>query len=159
MRSNLLLIFTALLMTGCTFHQAPFIAYSEDVPLSETAVFSVMDDKYPTHHMAQVKAVDGEKTSCWEVGCPFWVRVLPGQHVFDVYFSSDHTWSMSTSSYKYVDFKIEVADMEPRHVYVVRYERAGENIGYVIEDLGENPDYALKLWAPGAAQEHFPVEF
>ena len=127
--------------------------------MSETAVFSAMDERFTTQHAAQVKAVDGNKTSCAQAGCPFWVRVLPGRHVFSVYFTSDHSWSMTRSSYKYVDLEIEINDMRPRHVYVVRYKAEGDQITYTVEDMGENPDYGLTLGPEGVDQEYFPVEF
>jgi hypothetical protein len=126
---------------------------------SETAVFASLDDKSTKENDSRIYSVDGKEPSCIEVGCPYWVRILPGTHTFVVRYASDFYWSYQQSGHNYASLTIEVKDMKPRHVYVVRYRQLQKDVQYVVEDLGENPKYGITLGLKGANQAYYPVEF
>jgi hypothetical protein len=153
MRRRALIPFVALL-SGCAFHKTPHVMYEGDHPLSDTAVFSSFDDKAgPAREMAaRIHSVDGNKASCVQVGCPYWVRVLPGTHSFAVTYATD--WNLNYHLEANLD--IVVADMKPRHVYVVRYRTDGGGVAQIVEDLGENPDWGLPL---GWGRAPYKVKF
>jgi len=133
--------------------------YDGSPPKGETAVFASLDDSSAKYNDSRIYIADGKKPSCIEVGCPYWVRVLPGTHTFVVRYTSDATWSFQHSGYRYADLTIEVRDMKPRHVYVVRYRQLANDVQYAVEDLGENPKYGITLGLKGANQAFYPVEF
>jgi len=141
--------------SGCAFHHAPYVTYEGDVPLAETAVFVAQDEKATLMHVSRVRAVDGKGTSCAQVGCPFWVRVLPGSHSFSVEYTSQWT----ASRHQYANLDVAVADMKPRHVYVVRYREKDESVQQAVEDLGENPDFGLELRAGITGTARYRAEF
>ncbi len=124
------------------FHDKPYVMYSDkNHPLSDTAVFSTIG------RGGQIFSVDGKKTSCWKVGCPVWVRVLPGEHKIKV----------GLGSY-YLSDKSEVTVvMKPRHVYEAEFlPIEHDKFEVTAQDLGENPEYGIKLGLP---QKYFRVQF
>ena len=145
--TRLLIIATlALITSACAFHTKPFIAYSDKThPLSDTAVFSVVPQGASSRRPSSggITHIDGIPTSCFEAGCPMWVRVLPGDHSFTVAYFGE----------------AKVSGMRPRHVYVVHFRTTKPLAVVSVEDLGENPDYGLTLGAEGANRKYYRVGF
>jgi hypothetical protein len=151
-RSSALTFAALTWLAGCasTFHQAPFIAYEDKSrPLSDTSVFSALDKDRRSE--SRIARVDGVPTSCFQVGCPYWVRVPPGRHVFTVNYLVP-----GLSSSKYADVEVIVEDMKPRHVYRATYIGDGASVAASVQDLGENPDYGIPLYLDGKV---FRVQF
>jgi len=138
------ILFTLLLaasLTGCAFHRTPYVMFEGSPPLSETAVFAAFDNKVTKFNDPRIRMVDGKDTSCAQAGCPFWVRVKPGKHVFDVRYSTN----FRLSGYNFADASLIVEDMKPRHVYVVRYVESGGGVRITVEDLGESVRRQLEM--------------
>jgi hypothetical protein len=133
--------------------------YEGTRPLSETAIFASLDDKATKVSESRIRAVNAKETSCFEVGCPYWVRVAPGTHTFNVRYTANYQWNLRSSGYSYADIKIEVKDMKPRHVYVARYKELNDRVVVVVEDLGENPNYGITLGLEGANKQFYRAEF
>ncbi|MFT4170912.1 MAG: hypothetical protein QM639_00010 [Rhodocyclaceae bacterium] len=142
-------------LSGCAFHQKPYVMYDGSVPLSNTAVFASFDTTSSTPHDSRIQTADGKKTSCIQVGCPYWVRVLPGRHSFDVHYMSH----IAMTGHRFADFHVVVPEMKPRHVYVTRYREIGERVSVAVEDLGENPQFGVSLGLKGLNNNYYPVEF
>lgn len=67
-------------LVGCAFHQEPYITYPDaSRPLNETAVFSYLDKDGASD--SRITHVSGTPTACSQVGCRYWVRVVPGTNV------------------------------------------------------------------------------
>jgi hypothetical protein len=123
-------------------------AFKGKVPFAQTALIFAVDDRNMEFRNSNISKVDGKgvgfmgpmRTSA---------RVLPGTHQFQIKaiwdFSGRITGSTtgvtSTSSFKERDMQIEVKDMLPLHVYVIRYRVEGEQIALFVEDLGERAAY------------------
>jgi hypothetical protein len=148
----------ALLLSGCAFHQTPYVTYAGHHELRDTAVFAAFTT-VPPDAESRIVAVDGEKPSCAQVGCPFWVRVLPGTHTFVARYKFDLGLGGRMITIHYVDLVIAVADMKPRHVYATHYTRHGEQFEVSADDLGENPDFGLTLGLSGVNKKYYPVKF
>jgi hypothetical protein len=146
-------------ISGCAFHAAPFVAYEGSLPLAQTAVFSALDQRAQNFNDTRIRFVNGKETSCAQAGCPYWVRVPPGTQSFQIRYTAHFQWNLHSSGYKYADATIEVKDMKPRHVYVVRYEEHNGNVRMTVEDLGENPNYGISLGLEGANQSFHRVQF
>ena len=159
MNRNILGIIFLLTLGGCAFHQSPYLTYSEKLNLNETAVFSSLDDKAVTFNESRIHLVDGTKTSCVQVGCPYWVRVKPGKHTFKVVYTSNHSWDLNSSGYSVSNLEITVDDMKPKHVYVMRFSEKEGKLSYFVEDLGENPEYGITLGLKGVNEKYYPVKF
>lgn len=156
MRSLLLLI-PLVLVSGCmsTFHTQPYVAYADTQhPKSATSVFSSSGLNGNT--LGQIVAVDGAQTSCWKVGCPIWVRVLPGDHVFTVNYS---IYDNGISSHRTGTAEVRITAMQPRHVYEVRYEVMGDKFRAFAKDLGEDPDYGIYVGLQGVNQKRYRASF
>lgn len=138
------LVFLAMLIGGCAFHQTPYVMYEGDVPLANTAVFSSLDDRATPRNESRIHSVDGKPTSCVQAGCPYWVRVLPGAHQFLVRYLLP-----GIPVQRYANVPVQVPDMKPRHVYVARYQLSGNTVRVTFEDLGEDPDYGIPLGLEG----------
>ncbi|WKC35835.1 hypothetical protein QYM18_15310 [Ectopseudomonas chengduensis] len=144
-------------LSGCMskFHQQPYITYADEThPLSDTAVFSTAG--FVGNTSGQIVAVNGKKTSCWEVGCPIWVRVLPGNNVFTLRFS---VYDNGISSYKQGQADFEVPDMKAKHLYEAVFLHNGNGFSMTPKDLGEKPAYSVVLGLKGYNQKAFPVRF
>jgi hypothetical protein len=134
----------ALCLSACAFHQAPYVMYTDKShPWSDTAVFSTRGTK--GNALGQIVSVDGVETSCWQVGCPIWVRVLPGSHTFELRLS---IYDNGIDSYLRGDGSFEVKGMQPRHVYEANFLVSPERDHFTMQasDLGENPDYGVTLY-------------
>lgn len=143
-----------LVLSGCAVNQAPAIMYSEKTPINDTAVFAAFDR---TDRGPHIELVDGKKTPCAEAGCPAWVRVLPGKHVFSI---RDARYGGPGSVNAFQFFTIELQDMKPRHVYATHYQQYGGSISnWTVEDLGENPDFGITLGLEGVNKKYYPVKF
>jgi len=128
-------------------------------PFSDTALLFAADDHNPAFGYSGIVMFDGKKTSgFWSPGRNS-ARVLPGTHTFVIRADWDHTGSITgsttgvtaTGSSKTLDVEIEVKDMKPLHVYVVRYHLDGEKLGLSVEDLGERAKYQPNLITRAAA--------
>jgi len=134
-----------------------FRAYKGKVPLSETALLYSIDDRNAEFGQSIVVKVDGQGTGFMGPTRTS-ARVLPGTHKFlikAIWDFSSHlggsTQGISVSStYRELDMEIEVKDMKPLHVYVVRYRFEGENIVLGVEDLGERATYSPSVFARAA---------
>jgi hypothetical protein len=143
--SLLLLLSVTLVLTGCAVHQSPYIAKSaHGVPLKDTAVLVALDDKHLRNVSGAsptIRGINGENLLLCTHGCPYWVRVPAGRNSFAISYVTDIRLGDG--------FKVAIldvaAEMQAKHVYVVRYERAGDHVGATIEDLGENADYGVYL--------------
>ena len=134
---------TAGVVSGCAI-SPPYVMYEDKrVPLSQTSVLSVRQDQSSpaSRGSASIRSVDGIRIgirSCHLI-CPVWVRVLPGSHSFTI------SYEEFVGNFKYGGtVLVPVADMKAQHVYVVRLQRVGSELGASVEDLGENPEYGFK---------------
>jgi hypothetical protein len=149
----------AVLLSGCAFHRTPYVTYEGSPPLSGTAVFASFDEETVKSNDSRIQSVDGKGTPCSEVGCPYWVRVLPGKHVFSVHYTANHQFVFNGITFKSANLSIEVPDMKPSHVYVARYRQVEGRVDFTVEDLGEKPKFGITLGLEGANRTYYPVEF
>ncbi|MCX4164260.1 MULTISPECIES: hypothetical protein [Paraburkholderia] len=118
-----------------------------------------LDDNQPEYTVIGTRLIDGKEPSCWQVGCPIWVRLLPGTHKFVVRFATGFESAPPLIKYWQTDVKIEVKDMMPRHVYVARYKRTTEGLTVLVEDLGENPEFGVWIGLKGVNRKYHRVSF
>jgi hypothetical protein len=156
---TLFTLLATVLLSGCAFHRTPYVMHEGSPPLSSTAVFASFDESSVKFNDSRIRSADGKDTSCFEVGCPYWVRVLPGKHVFSVRYTANHQWSYMSSGFNYADLSIEVPDMKPGHVYVARYRETGDRVAVIVEDLGEKPKFGITLGYGSVNMKYYPVEF
>jgi hypothetical protein len=142
------------LLSGCTFHHEPYVAYESATPLSNTAVLVVTDHDPGISGVIGVKAVDGRETSCAQAGCPVWVRVLPGTHQFVLEARLNHRLSASGIVQNVWTPKFTIQDMKPRHVYKARIQR-GNELTVTVSDLGKSSDFSLDLGPHGKFRPSF----
>ena len=137
------LLLLAMLLAGCSsMHEAPLVAYSTQVALADTAIFSSFDELSAATNDSHVLLVDEKKLSAYDDGNPYWVRVLPGDHKFRVrYAVNQRLGDGSASAWAFLD--IDVDDMKPRHVYVTRYAESDGRVRMHVEDLGELTSYSI----------------
>ena len=151
------LIVLAILMSGCmsTFHTKPYVTYeNKNHPLSNTSVFTT--DGFVGNSNAQILSVNGVETSCWEVGCPIWVRVKPGTNKFTVRLS---VYDNGVASYKVGVTEVVVNEMKPKHIYKAKIDVVEREFKTSIEDLGENSEYGIHLGLEGVNKKFYPVQF
>jgi hypothetical protein len=135
-----------MLFSGCAFHKEPFITYEEKGhALSDTAVFDA--GQMEGIALAQIPKVNGVETSCWQVGCPIWVRVLPGTNTFRIRYS---LFNNGIASHLVGETDVVVEKMLPRHVYKASYTVNGNRFSVSVADLGENPKFRADLSFGGA---------
>jgi hypothetical protein len=134
-----------MILVGCAVHQSPYVAKSaRGVPLKDTAVLVALDDKHPGNlsgAFPTIRGINGESLLLCSNGCPYWVRVPAGRNSFAVSYVTDIRLA---DGFKVAILEI-AAEMRPKHVYVVRYQRIEDHVGATIEDLGENADYGIYL--------------
>lgn len=161
MRSLKLLPIAAfsLLVSGCAFHRTPYKTYEGDPPLSSTSVFSSLDDKAQKFIEARITHVNGQETSCFQVGCPYWVRVLPGTNKFTVKYTSNYSMSAGLIRHSYAILDVEISDMKPGHVYVSRYREQPNRVAIRVEDIGDRPDYGIVLGLQGVNRQFYPLRW
>ncbi|WP_158527797.1 hypothetical protein [Pseudomonas sp. URMO17WK12:I1] len=133
--------------------------HDESVPVANTAVFVSLDDRTTKINDSRIQSVNNKETSCFKVGCPYWVRVQPGRHIFNVLYTSNHHWNLNQMGHTYAHLSIEIQNMKPRHVYVARYREESNQVDFTVEDLGENPDFGITLGLEGANKKRYPVKF
>ena len=156
MKRLLIVVILAFSTSACmsTFHTKPYVMYSDTSrPLSDTVVFSTAG--FVGNANGQILSVDGKETSCWEAGCPIWVRVAPGDHKFKIRLSIYD----GVSSYRQGEAEFTAIGMKPRHVYEAQFRVEGNRFHVSEKDLGENPEYGMTLGLKGVNQKFFRVVF
>jgi hypothetical protein len=99
----------------------------------------------------QIVQVDGKDLSCFQAGCPVWVRVIPG----------DHTFRIRCTTVKLVgplmnkgqsEMDLPVTAMQARHVYEAKClidknssDPSQSPFRVEVKDLGENPDFGQMI--------------
>ena len=143
-RRALALIALQLLFLGTASgreYDAPH-AYKGDHPLADTALLFAEDIDSPEFRMSHVVDVDGmSMVKVWWGGPAHSVRVIPGTHRFMLRAMWDLRGGYQSTRFteQYIGF--EVPDMQPLHIYVVRYRKVSEGAKVSIEDLGERAEY------------------
>jgi hypothetical protein len=148
-----------LLVTGCAFHQKPFVAYDAAVPLNQTSVFSVVAEGTATNGLLEIVAIDGRSTSCAEAGCPVWARVTPGSHTFKLRFNSNYKLEGPFIKWQTATMDVNVAEMKALHVYHAHPTLTLESVNVSVSDLGERPKHGIHLGLEGANRKFYPLEF
>lgn len=143
------------LLAGCSFHHAPYIAYEGDVPLSKTAVFVVYDQDSPYFTLMGIKTTDGKEMSCYQAGCPIWVRVPAGTHKFVLDLKGNYRMGGGGISYSQSAPEVTIKDMKARHVYKAKYQFVDGRMTVTATDLGENPDFYVDLKPHGRFRAGF----
>ena len=147
---QIVVVATAML-AACAFNQQPYITYENQAhPLSDTAVFM----SFGTGSLVQITHVDGVKTDCAQVGCPVWVRVLPGEHTFKIEAKASTLDGQFIRTFT-SQFELKLSTMQPRHVYSLRRSPTG----FEVDDRGENPDVGITLGLKGVNQKEYKVQF
>ncbi|HUA81866.1 MAG TPA: hypothetical protein VL997_15935 [Dyella sp.] len=146
------------MLTGCRTLNEPAVAYyDKSHPHSDTAVFAVnavMQSAEGRKNLGgAILKVDGRSmhmpSMTWTD--PVWVRVLPGDHEFQVTYSKYP---------KYVVKTISVTGMKPRHVYVEEIHDYGDTYRMETVDTGENSTYTEHLpWATSTKSGDFQATF
>ncbi len=152
-----LIFFTLfLLIAGCTTGTQPIITYSGEHPLSDTSVLVLR--AFNGNDLGQILSVDGKETSCWQVGCPFWVRVIPGQHSFRITYA---LFNNGISSHLQGELDVSSLEMKARHIYEGRLipNEADKTFRIHVADLGENPNYSIDMGLKGVNQKNYKVSF
>lgn len=137
---------------GCNFHQTPYVTYQGNVPLSETAVFAAIAEDSAPGTDTRIVSADNKATPSSQAGFPYWVRVRPGFHTFTVRFSSGFSASLRSASYSYLDVPVEAFEMKAKHVYLPVYREENGKAIISIKDLGENPNFGIRLGLSGTKQ-------
>lgn len=144
-------------LSACALTSEPFRTYSDaNHPLSDTSVFSVYDDHVPDDRMqVGIVAIDGKPFSCAGAGCNFWVRVLPGNHEFEIRYN---LMDGGLRSYKTATIKM-AANMKAKKIYVARAVPETSSLQVKVEELADDYDYKLPLGLKGANQQNFRATF
>lgn len=100
-------------------------------------------------------SVDGVETSCWKAGCPGWVRVPPGNHVFKIRFNVYH----GINYYQQGEKDLLISHMEAKHIYDTVFTYQDDKFSVVHRDLGEEPEYGLNVGLKGLNRRYVPVRF
>jgi hypothetical protein len=139
--------------------------HSPEVARTETAIFVSADQRTSEPVLSTLVAVDGRKVNCdFNAGCPVWARVSAGSHVFTIKYRADFhgVTGVTNSGHKETELEAVVPEMKPRHVYVARYTRSlsDNTVSIRVEDLGENPKFALRFPLFGTPNpQYYPAEF
>ena len=123
-------------------------AYKGKVPFSQTALIFAVDDRNMDFRNSNIVEVDGRSTGMMGPMRTS-ARVMPGTHKFKIKAIWDFSGSISgsttgvttSSTFRERDLEVEVEDMQPLHVYVIRYRQDGEQITLTVDDLGERATY------------------
>jgi hypothetical protein len=137
--------FAAVAGGGMSFE---YQAIEKKHPFSNTALLFAVDDRNLEFQYSNIKKVDGKgvgfmgpmRTSA---------RVAPGTHKFLIDAVWDNSSSLSVSngavvssgSARHLEFELEVKDMQPLHVYTLRYQLENDAPKWVVEDLGTGVEY------------------
>ncbi|MCP1453378.1 hypothetical protein [Pseudomonas kilonensis] len=152
---NIIFLFS-FLISGCLSAEYidPYITdEARQHPMSDTAVFSAV--QFSGNILGQIISVDGVETSCWRAGCPGWVRVTPGDHVFKVRFSIFY----GINSYKHGEDDLHITHMEAKHVYDTVFTYQDNQFSVAPRDLGEEPEYGMNVGLKGVNQRYVSVRF
>lgn len=139
------LLAAIVLLQACTVGYKPIITSTAiGRPLSDTAVFSIGHSGLQGSTISEIRAVDGAGASCWQQGCPIWVRVSPGRHTFSVLY---HIFNNGIMSHLSGATDVLVPEMKAEHVYIVEFSPAsdGKSFRAIPVDLGANPDYGFTI--------------
>lgn len=129
---------------------SPRIVYSEDHPISDTAVLVAFQPK-ESSVIGVIRSVDSKSFNRWVGNFPSYVRVLPGDHSFELGFNTVQGLVLY-----YAKPTVTVKNMQPRHIYSVNFQMNGtESVSAIVEDLGEKPDYSVINFLG----KSYPVEF
>jgi hypothetical protein len=159
MLKTLAALLVGTLMAGCAFHQKqPWPAFSEAHPNADTAIFVSLDQSSP-YVDARIAKVDSSEPPSWINGYPFWARVKPGNHRFDLVLKSNFALGPSEVTWLEGKRSVTLTDMKAKHVYVARYVREGAAARIQIVDLGENPDFHLTFGLNGVNDNRYRAEF
>ncbi|TCS31847.1 hypothetical protein EDC30_1301 [Paucimonas lemoignei] len=143
-----------LILVGCASNQAPQIAYEDKSrPLKDTAV--ILADKVGKGYDLKITHIDDKPTSCFEVGCPVWVRVTPGKHKVTVRYQGNYQLTLHEIKYIESSGAFEV-NAEAGHVYIVEYKYENDRLYFRYRDDGKNSNAGVYL---GLSQEKYPVRF
>jgi len=150
-------ILFCLLLTGCALKSSPYITYSDkNHPLSDTSVFTVTDEHIVgSNLLASIVAVDGKRLVPKGAGSGFWVRVLPGEHEFEILYQ---LMDNGLVSYKFTNIKVSVA-MNPRRIYLAQPSITDRSLSVNVKELPENSDYKMPLGLKGINYQEFSAEF
>ena len=160
----------ALALSGCATDSPLTTPYSADGAsgrLADTAVFIAIeqhnssDQRLSKPVISTIQKIDGREVRCdWNAGCPVWARVGAGHHTFTVRYRAD--FSYSGKRWLEGTMEVEVPDMKPRHVYLLRYshDASSMKVWARTEDLGESSNQGIwfpLLGVPNA--KHYPPTF
>ena len=143
-RTYLLPCLLALALAGCGTNPltTPYAAHPSEIKRSETAILISMDRQGSPPLLATLVEIDGKAVDCdWNAGCPVWARTSPGAHKFTIRYRTDFYGApgVTSSGHKFATLSVDVQDMRPRHVYVVRYIRdfTSNTVRAEVQDMGE----------------------
>lgn len=143
-------------LTGCSTG-VPKMYSDAEVADADTAVLVVADDKVKNRLLPQIYKVDGIDTSCLAEGCPVWVRVLPGRHLFAVRYTEIVSFRPAGTSFPYQILELPIDNMKAGHVYVARQDFSTGSLRVDVDVLPSGSRYGLVLQNDGSYK--FPVTF
>jgi hypothetical protein len=128
-----------MLLSGCMSMAEPMVAYKDSKhPRSDTSVFAV--DRHMVNEdgtaTGAVLSVDGHSTRDYfsmTEQVPPWVRVLPGDHTFEITYLKSNRQSMVKT--------VSVPNMSPRHVYVAHLVDQGMTYKIDVQDIGDTSSF------------------
>lgn len=134
------------IITGCAFHQAPHLAYSDStIPLKNTSVLVAWAwDNTDASAVVGVDETDNKSMNCFNA-CPVWVRVPAGTHSFKIKHIQNFRRVAGMTVYDRSDIPISIENMQARHTYLVKYRDEDAGVTAFIEDLGENANYGMRI--------------
>lgn len=145
----------SIVLGGCATNQSPQIVYEDrDRPLGDTAVILTARENNGGYGLTITK-VDGKPTSCFEVGCPVWVRITPGKHAVTFRYKGDFHLMPGAITFQQADMTAEL-NASARHVYIAEYEVDKSSVYVRLRDDGENSSAGVHL---GLSQQKYPVKF
>jgi len=160
-----LIVATLLSACGTSPMVTPLAMHAPGLAQSESSIFVSVDQRTNEPVLSTLLAVDDRPVEChFNAGCPVWTRVSAQGHEFSILYRANFYGlpGVTTSGHEEAVLKVKVDEMKPRHVYVARYfrEHSTNNVSVRVEDLGENPKFALRVPLFGTSNpSYFPAEF
>ena len=154
MKKSTILLLLTVFLSGCAMHSEPYILYSDNSRLlGDTSVFAVDIKDQP--YIATIDTVDGKLHKPAGAGSAWWVRVLPGEHTFQLKYNIKVN---GESSYNYYVVKLKMA---PKRVYLATLIiKPGEaEPSYTVKELPEDEVYKMGLGLEGVNYQEFPAKF